>query len=50
MEKKYNFYFNGLRYFGRILKENETHLIIFDDIKKKEFHIPKRGTVLEEVK
>ena len=46
-EREYIFYLGDKRYSGDILQETDTHYIIWDKVKGKEFHLPKANTVLE---
>ena len=45
---EYIFYVGDKRYQGYIENETETHYIIYDTHKKKQFQLPKSITVLEE--
>ena len=47
-DKKYEFWFGSIRYFGHIVSENDTHWIV-EDIKEGIIHIPKASTTKKEV-
>jgi len=46
---KYKFFVGQLKYEGFILSTTETHYVIYDTFKCKEFKLPIANTVLEEI-
>ncbi len=47
LNKTYVFYTGDKRYTGEIIHETDSHYIIWDTVKNKEYHLPKANTVVE---